>query len=228
MNITKDLSFDQIRYSGEIDEPDECPLCHFAIKPVELYLRTYTSCDHRNFAAALYLCKHCYQVFTVLSECFISSYNWANSFTAECLYIGPRNYQEATVPDNVKELSPRSCKIYNQALYAEQIGLDEIAGMGFRKAVEFLVKDYCLLFLQEAEREHIPDMPLSQCIRKIPNEQIRVLASRSAWIGNDEAHYTRKHEDVDSLDMKRFFSAMLSYVSMELTFREASSLPVVK
>ena len=32
--------------------------------------------------------------------------------------------------------------IYNQSLSAEDNNLDQIAGIGYRKALEFLIKDY--------------------------------------------------------------------------------------
>lgn len=44
------------------------------------------------------------------------------------------------------------------------------------------------------------------------------------WIGNDETHYARKHEDLGLSEMKRFIKAMLTYVESELAFEEAESI----
>ena len=43
--------------------------------------------------------------------------------------------------------------VYNQSLEAEIKGLDEIAGMGFRKSLEILVKDFVSLNVSGNERE---------------------------------------------------------------------------
>ncbi len=41
------------------------------------------------------------------------------------------------LPNEIRETFPEFDTIYNQALEAESIGLDQIAGLGFRKSLEF-------------------------------------------------------------------------------------------
>ena len=67
-------------------------------------------------------------------------------------------------PDPIKDLKVPNGKtppvdepskfadIYFESLKAEKLGLSEIAGMGFRKAVEFLVKDWAI-HLKPSDRE---------------------------------------------------------------------------
>ena len=66
---------------------------------------------------------------------------------------------------------------------------------------EFLVKDYAIY--KNAEKEEIiKNTLMSDCIKTyIDNEEIRILAEKSEWIGNDEAHYIRKQEGRDINDM---------------------------
>ena len=45
----------------------------------------------------------------------------------------------------IKDISPTFESNYNQALCAEQMSLDQICGPGYRKALEYLIKDYLLL-----------------------------------------------------------------------------------
>ena len=62
--------------------------------------------------------------------------------------------------------------------------------------------------------EQIKSAPLNQCIKKyISAENIRTLAERSAWLGNDEAHYIKKHNDRDVSDMKSFVEACVYFIS---------------
>lgn len=118
--------------------------------------------------------------------------------------------------ENIKKLSSNFCEIFNQAYVAEQMNLNEIAGIGYRKALEFLIKDYCIDKNKEQE-EKIKKEPLSQVITNyILSDKIKNLAKASIWIGNDETHYVRKYEDKDIKDLKRFISATVAYITYEL------------
>lgn len=153
-----------------------------------------------------------------------STYASSFEFQSKLLYIGPVKYAEEKFDDGISALSPQFVKIYNQALAAESNGLDEIAGLGYRKAMEFLVKDFCI-HQTPSDEETIKKMPLAQCIAKyIDNTQIQTLATRAAWIGNDEAHYIRKHEERDVSDMKNFIRAVVYFVGMVLISEDAASM----
>lgn len=142
-------------------------------------------------------------------------------------YCGPELYSAQQFEANIEGLSPQFVKIYNQALEAESRQLDEIAGIGYRKALEFLVKDYCKHMHPEKGTE-IERLPLGKCISDyIENRSITTLASRAVWIGNDETHYTRKLEGRDISDMKTFIRALVHYVGMELTVEDAASIDPV-
>lgn len=102
----------------------------------------------------------------------------------------------------VAELSPMFVKIYNQALVAETQSLDQLVGIGLRKALEFLVKDF-------AKQQHPDDVeaiqkcPLATCIENyVSDANVKGCAKRAVWLGNDETHYVRKWEDKDIADLK--------------------------
>ncbi|MEC3884576.1 hypothetical protein VKA52_12655 [Halobacillus sp. HZG1] len=117
--------------------------------------------------------------------------------------------------DEIKEVSQNFINIYNQAFQAEQNNLELIAGIGYRKAIEFLIKDY-LVFLEEEDAERILNMPLNQCINKLDNQNIKEISRRATWIGNDEAHYTRKWEDKDVKDLKKLIDVTVYFISMDI------------
>jgi hypothetical protein len=119
----------------------------------------------------------------------------------------------------IDEVSPNFVQIYNQSSYAEQNGLSLISGIGYRKAIEFLIKDY-LIFLFKDEEDSIKKLPLSQCINKMDNHDIKEIAKRATWIGNDEAHYTRKWEDKDINDLKRLIDVTVYFISMNITAKK--------
>lgn len=96
--------------------------------------------------------------------------------------------------NTITEISPSFDKIYNEAYKAEQQDLEEICGVGYRKALEFLIKDY-LISKGEENEETIKNAPLGQCIQNYVNDdRIKKVAKRAAWLGNDETHYVRKWE----------------------------------
>ena len=87
--------------------------------------------------------------------------------------------------------------------------------------MEFLVKDYAISSHPKCQ-EQIESSLLSKCITDyIDNEKIKTLAKASAWIGNDETHYVRKHQDYNVQDLKRFIKATVAYIESELSFAEA-------
>ena len=66
---------------------------------------------------------------------------------------------------------------------------------------------------------------LSPCINNyIDDLRIKTLAEKSAWIGNDEAHYIRKQENRDITDMKAFIKAAVYFISMVLITKDAESI----
>lgn len=225
MLIPESLKFGNTINSYAINEPDECPLCHVSIKPEKIHIHPYWS-NRKKYAAAMYMCTHCSMVFCTLYECIDSStsLNGRSLYLSKLLYIGPTRYIEQSFDQSIAQLSPQFVKIFNQAKAAESSSLDEIAGIGYRKALEFLVKDYCIHLHPEKEQD-IKETPLSRCIRDyIDISQIQTLAERATWIGNDETHYIRKHEDRDVTDMKRFIDAMVHFISMTLIVEDASTI----
>lgn len=230
MLIEKHFSFDtknpNFPYQGKYDEPTICPMCKHAIKPQELHMATYSNNDGAWFLSAQYLCKHCYQTFITLHSCSLvgDKNDYEKSYTSNLLYSAPNHFIEKEFDDALAALSPQFVKIYNQSLAADAAMLDEIAGLGYRKALEFLIKDFCVHIYPDAE-DKIKNLPLSKCIAEYVNSsEIKALATRAAWIGNDEAHYIRKQEEHDISDMKRFIQAAVYFIGMVLITEEAKSI----
>jgi adenosyl cobinamide kinase/adenosyl cobinamide phosphate guanylyltransferase len=95
-----------------------------------------------------------------------------------------------------------------------------VAGPGYRKALEFLIKDYAIGFNSEAA-ESIKKMALIDCIKTyMNNDMVKGMAERAAWLGNDETHHTRKWEEKDLNDLKALVSLVLSAMLTELQYRK--------
>lgn len=102
--------------------------------------------------------------------------------------------------------------------------MDSICGMGYRKALEFLVKDYAI-FLRPEDSEKIFSLPLAKCIEQhISSPKLNTLAKASVWLGNDETHYIKKHSDYGLPELKAFITAFVTYVDSELALLDADKL----
>lgn len=111
--------------------------------------------------------------------------------------------------------------IYSQSSAAYEDGGDEIAGPGYRRALEFLLKDYAS-FLKQDEVASIRRMSIVTLIRKYfpENPRLQNAAERAAWLGNDEVHYERVFEDKDVEDLKRLIQATAHWIEYDVLTRE--------
>lgn len=134
--------------------------------------------------------------------------------------LAPQTPVPAVVDAGVAKLSPSFVKIYNQAFTAEAAALDEIAGVGFRKALEFLIKDYCIS-KHPAQTEEIKKTFLGACIQKfVTDANVKKCGERATWLGNDETHYVRVWQAHDISDLKKLIRLTLNWISNELLTEE--------
>lgn len=197
---------------------NSCPICKAKIVPVFIS----ASLNTESTASVFNYCTNCRQTFVTNLQIRQAP---PNKYEAtEVLSSEPNRFVKHDFDPRIAALSPQFDKIYNQALAAETAALDEIAGLGYRKSLEFLIKDFAIHEHPDAE-EAIKSAPLSQCIRNyISADNIKTLAERSAWIGNDEAHYIRKQEDRDVSDMKNFIQACVYFIAMTLITEDAKTM----
>lgn len=209
-------------YSFRYSEVSECPLCHKGIQPVALSSLAF---KHNNGILQLYvlnLCPLCDAAFTSVyrSTCPDPQTN------QPCYHLitYPQLIFPAQIDPQIKTVSENFEDIYQQAYQAEKEGLDQIAGMGYRRALEFLVKDYCI-YRNPESAEKIKSQPLSQCINQyIDFSKLKTVAERAAWLGNDQTHYIQKHTDKDLEDLKRLITLTMHWIIIELGVDEAESI----
>ncbi|MGX5485233.1 hypothetical protein ACWKS0_19040 [Bacillus cereus] len=115
----------------------------------------------------------------------------------------PSGFKGKEFPPEIEQASRSFIEIYHQSERAESEGLSHIAGMGYRKALEFLIKDY-LINTQGQNRDDIENKFLGRCINEnISEQRIKDAANRASWLGNDETHYVRKWVNKDVEDLKK-------------------------
>lgn len=211
METTKVYYYSDGMYSREIERKSvKCPFCGVINIPEYLFLKNVERSD----------------LFNVFTQC--TNPTCRNMFITQFSTVGVRKPvftkilptalpEKRTFSNIISELSPNFCEIYNQAYIAEQTNLMQICGTGYRKSLEFLIKDYLISTLPEDQHEAIKNKFLNNCIRdNISNINIKTVASRAVWLGNDETHYTRKWEDKDINDLKSIIELTLHWIESEI------------
>ena len=187
--IEKD-GFDLDRY------PDHCPACSHGVQPTEL---NAVIVKPRACVQIVYQCprKVCRQV-------FVAEYRRLDSRVSKLKLARtyPYTFEDPVIEEEVVEISPAFSEIFTQASHAESMGLDQISGVGYRKALEFLIKDYCVKKHPD-QADKIKAKLLGGVIADyVDDPKVKDCGRRASWLGNDETHYTRKWEDKDIGDLK--------------------------
>ncbi len=217
------IKIGSFQYTISYEEPDVCPACKYAIQPYELSRVGYIDNDNVTNIVFTYLCKKCFHPFIALYD-MREDRALNGSRYAAFRFMAPNRFSPQEFDPSISSVSPSFVEIYNQALAAESYGLNQVAGVGYRKALEFLIKDF-LISQDPSQKETIERMELGNCIaNKVSFEKLRIVASRSAWLGNDQAHYVQKFDDYDIEDMKRFIKSAVFWISSELTTAEAMAI----
>jgi hypothetical protein len=193
--------------------PDTCPLCHRSVHP---QLSVTALLAHRQLVQAIFRCTH-----HKCEELFIASYRYMQRLEGgypgyQLCNIAPIAPRTAPFPAEITAVSPTFVEIYNQAIAAESHGLSQLVGIGLRKALEFLIKDFAVS--QHPDKaDAIRGTPLASCIKNyISDANVLACAERAAWLGNDETHYVRKWETKDVADLKRLVRLTMNWIENTL------------
>ncbi|MBI2043566.1 DUF4145 domain-containing protein [Candidatus Pacearchaeota archaeon] len=160
------------------------------------------------------------QLFMKCKSCNNSFIGYANYNQGDQIYkissLSRGNRNKRIFEKEIEELSANFVKIYGEAEIAENENLIEICGGGYRKALEFLVKDY-LIKKFPPKQEEIKKKFLGNCIDEmIDNPKIKEIAKRATWLGNDESHYFRVWGDKDLTDLKKLIEITVHFITMEI------------
>ena len=215
------ISFIDIRGRIKLDFPNICPHCGRTMSP-ELVSQTDSNDGYDDKDPRFALTFRC--SFDDCKKYFSVEYAKQYDSKAEPIKYNYRPPISVDIPEKVRLLSPMFADIYTQSITGEVEGLDLIAGVGFRKSAEFLIKDYAI-HKNPDQQSKIEKQPLMQVINThlVDFPKLQSLAKAVAWIGNDETHYTRKHGDKDLDDLKRFINSTVHFVAADLDVDEAFS-----
>lgn len=188
--------------------PDHCPICHTSIVP-QFQFGAPGGQRYGSQAVIVYRCPS--------ARCGESFFSYFERRGQQFFLIGarPAEPEPPILSDFVRKLSHNYCDIYTEAHAAEELGLRQICGVGYRKALEFLIKDY-LIARRPNDTASIETTFLGPCIENyVADANVKAVAKRAVWLGNDEAHYQRRWLDKDLNDLKALPELVVRWIETE-------------
>lgn len=188
-----------------------CPYCNISTDATQIGIKPF-AIENGLVADGIYKCTSCDKIFHV-------SYvklNDENVFTPYSVYP---NFQGRDFSDELKNTSPRFIKLYNQAYKAEYDNNLELAGCGYRNALEVLIKDFAINVLKEKKEEvvkiklygaigkYLSDVDMSKCA-----DVVRIL-------GNDNTHYERDYENIDFKVLKQYLNIFIEMIKVQIKIK---------
>lgn len=154
------------------DLPETCPHCHHHVDP-----RRLAACATVPDAKQVDFAFQCPR-----PECrrvFVGRYLLGPGGELDLASVAPAQARRESVPAEVEALSPAFVEIFGQAQEADGRGHTHLAALGYRGALERLVRDYVV-------REHpqlasdVHALPLAECIARFAdNPRVKAAAART-------------------------------------------------
>lgn len=214
------------------DLPSFCPHCGRSLHPQVMFGSPfgygYIHSDLNNARAIMiYRCTYedCYKFWVVEYSIKENTHSMlGNDYAAHPIEYSYTPPITNDLPKNIAENFTDFTDIYNQSLKAEQLHLTKISGIGYRKALEFLIKDYAIK-QNPSDKENIKKKFLGKVISDNLKDLPRVqkLAKAANWIGTDEVHYEQRFTNSDVESMKRFIKSAATFISATIDADDAEA-----
>ena len=222
--VQNDLNFD-------INVSDECPICHFGIDMSNdkwINFHDISSKTQEKFnIISVHCCPHCHNGFVVIHHIKVNE----NVCIEKSQSVYPATAPNLQIDEDIRQISPEFYEIYNQCLIAKKNNLNHIYGMGFRKALEKLVKDYSIYSHREDEKwiRTNRKATLHKCIEKyFKDSDAKTALMACKWIGNNETHYENCNTDEDLELFEGLIEDVLYYIHREIRNKKAESINDMK
>lgn len=199
------ISYNSSNHSTEI--PIICPYCGAYIQPAQSRSVGISYNNGIIILVTFYV--------TCCNKLFFSTYEKTSSNNAlKLLYTYPL-YQLDKLPKCIHEISPRFVELYKQANYAESMNFFELAGTGYRNALEVLIKDYAINELNKPKKEVVSKKLFKAIELYLPNIKLSNSADVVRVLGNDHTHYERRYEDIDFDILKQYLKIFINAIETE-------------
>lgn len=195
-----------VNYDGR---PDHCPICHDAVEPVDTGQNWIVPNDRVEivFRCPNFECERYFIARYTIKEAGKNFYSFSEAV--------PLTVRTTASDKVITNISPNFVALFREAEEAELRNLKLVCGPGYRKALEFLIKDY-VISLNAGKADTIKKLNLGKCISDfVSNDKVKEVSARAVWLGNDETHYERKWDGKDLQDLKNLIALTVHWIEME-------------
>ena len=191
----------------QYQKPATCPYCDTGTD-AKLMDKSVFSFNGAKLLVATCKCTACGKLF--FFACTEKSESIAPNV---CLF--PNTTFTPYTNDILSAISERFIDMYNQALQSEFSGNIELAAIGYRSALEILVKDFAIHELNKTSDEVIKKS-LCNAIGEYLNQPDLVnTADVIRILGNDYTHYQRKYPQHDFDLLKAYMEIFLKQIEVQ-------------
>jgi hypothetical protein len=217
---------------NRFDDPNVCPHCHLVIEPKVQKVFLSVNDEKENELITVWQCSN-----QKCQRLFVAEYQRrdSSSFKFERylngLPKGPEwpkpilELKSSKLGKDSKTVKSNFIKTYLQSLEAENYGLNELSGMGYRKAIEYLVKDWAIQNNPDKKKE-ILNSWLGKVIKEYYEGDLKEILERATWLGNDQAHYNRLFEEFDVDVLKELIDLIM--VELDRQYKKAHYIEIIK
>lgn len=192
--------------STSYQQPAICPHCGIHC---DAHIIDKASFDHREFQFVflVFQCTACNKMFTATYQ--------VKEKRSEICGITP-NVISSYSDELIFSISPRFISLYNQALRARDNNDFDLAAIGYRSAIEVLIKDYAINELNKDKTE-VTKKKLHDAISEyLPGSDFMNSADVIRYIGNDYTHYDRKYSDLDFSILDTYMGIFIGLIRTKL------------
>lgn len=207
---TKMVPFSTIgsTYNGQYLKIMRCPYC-----------KTHTDSGYTD--------KHFFRLsdkstfFVVAQQCTCCNKLFAGLYMIENGIPGtlgsyPTAMEVNDVDPILAQCSPHFAELYKQANACYTRGFYDLAGMGFRAALECLVKDFAIK-CKGISPDEAAKAGLSEAIKNYLGKDALINAADVVrYLGNDYTHYQRKYEDYDIDTLLDYMNVLCSLLIVQI------------
>jgi len=194
--------------------PDSCPICHKSEIPENKFgwmeedrLEMVFQCPNED-------CRRLFMGYYIAD---IEETEEEEQLVYYLKGCAPQIIKKKDFPEEIALISKRFCEIYNEAHEAEIRGLINICGIGYRTALETLIKDFLIREkIDKSDIIHIATTHIINCINQyIDSDIVRHCVKKMDCLGPVETQFTRVWKKKDIQDLKDLIQLVMNWIHDE-------------
>ncbi|MBN2781902.1 MAG: hypothetical protein JXQ66_01530 [Campylobacterales bacterium] len=182
--------------------PRKCPICHYESEPI---YKSGTIINYHKIDIAFH-CTNCHHM-------FIGKYKKLQTNKYTLVDTWPKTLRNINF--EIKDISPNFVKLYEESICAYDSELIQLAGIGLKKSLEILLKDF-LLHLNQNDADVINKYTLEESMENF-NKKINVIeiSNINDCMKKSEC-YNTKFEQSDIVRIKALINTISNAIRSQI------------